>query len=277
MSRTLPQHEYFKHRWRVPHTEWTLAGHSRAMERTGFFLPEIGVVLDAGVDLPLQSSLVGNGVRAILVSHGHIDHMNALPALLRHCGDGAPPIHIMAPAPIVHRLREFCQLSWACKVDADEELPAEYAPPPDEDAHASPGSMLQQGLQTWRPVEGGMKLQVAVGKKAATTLEVHTTQLWHRSTAIGYVLGEPARSTHKFRRELIGTDKRVTAANVKAAQARGEPVYEEVQQEARLLLAFVTDTTIQVFAPAGHTDGHGWPLITCARLCNRYDDPDECA
>jgi ribonuclease BN (tRNA processing enzyme) len=242
------------------------------MERTGFFLPEIGVVLDAGVDLPLQSSLVGNGVRAILVSHGHIDHMNALPALLRHCGDGAPPIHIMAPAPIVHRLREFCQLSWACKVDADEELPAEYAPPPDEDAHANPGSMLQQGLQTWRPVEGGMKLQVAVGKKAATTLEVHTTQLWHRSTAIGYVLGEPARSTHKFRRELIGTDKHVTAANVKAAQARGEPAYEEVQQQARLLLAFVTDTTIQVSAPAGHTDGHGWPLITCARLCNRFDD-----
>ena len=41
------------------HTEWTIAGHSRARERTGFILPEIGVVLDAGVDLPLQSSLVG--------------------------------------------------------------------------------------------------------------------------------------------------------------------------------------------------------------------------
>ena len=155
--------------------------------------------------------------------------MNALPALLRHFGDGAPPIHIMAPAPIVHRLREFCQLSWACKVDADEELPAEYAPPPDEDAHASSGSMLQQGPQTWWPVEGGMKLQVAVGNKAATTLEVHTTQLWHRAAAIGYVLGEPARSTRKLRLELIGADTPATAANVKA------------------------------------------------RLCNRHDDPGECA
>ena len=122
-----------------------------------------------------------------------------------------------------------------------------------------------------------MKLQIAVGKKAATTLEVHTTQLWHRSTAIGYVLGEPARSTHKFRCELIGTDKRITAANVKAAQARGEAAYEEVQLEARLLLAFVTDTTIQVSAPDGHTDGRGWPLMIYARLCNRYDDQYECA
>ena len=131
--------------------------------------------------------------------------MNALPALLRHFGDGAPPIHIMAPAPIVHRLREFCQLSWACKVDADEELPAEYVPPPDEDAHASSGSMLQQGPQTWRPVEGGMKLQVAVGNKAATTLEVHTTQLWHHggdwicTRRAGAVDAQAASRTHRCR------------------------------------------------------------------------------
>ena len=260
MSSTLPQFEYFKQRWVVPYAGWTLTGHSRAMERTGFVLHEIGVVLDAGVDLPLQSSLAGSGPRAIFVSHGHIDHMNALPALLRHTGGDAPPTHVFAPAPIMHRLRQFCQLSWAVKVDAGDELPEEYAPPPEADEHAEPGARLQQGPACWRPVIGGQELQVGVGKKGTTPLLVRTTQLWHRATSIGYVLAEPAHTTRKLRAGLVGADKHATAANVKGAQARGETVHEEVRVAERPLLAFVTDTTVQALA---HDRAVGGPILSC--------------
>ena len=90
MSSTLPQFEYFKQRWVVPYAGWTLTGHSRAMERTGFVLHEIGVVLDAGVDLRCSPAWLAVDLEPIFVSHGHIDHMNALPALLRHTGGDVP-------------------------------------------------------------------------------------------------------------------------------------------------------------------------------------------
>ena len=48
--------------------------------------------------------------------------MNSLPMLLRKVEDGAA-VHIFAPSPILHRLRHFCQLSWAVKVDDGKELP----------------------------------------------------------------------------------------------------------------------------------------------------------
>jgi hypothetical protein len=38
MSSTLIQHSYFKNTYSFSGGQWTLAGHSRALERTGFLL-----------------------------------------------------------------------------------------------------------------------------------------------------------------------------------------------------------------------------------------------
>jgi hypothetical protein len=79
---SLPQGDYFRASWKIPGgNNWVLTGHSRALERTGFWIPQLRIMLDVGVDLPTDS---GACPAATLITHGHIDHMNALPMLLRH-------------------------------------------------------------------------------------------------------------------------------------------------------------------------------------------------
>lgn len=118
-----------------------------ALERTGFWIPELFIVLDAGFDLP-TSGFKGRYPAAIFVTHGHIDHIKRLPMLLRKVADGAA-VHIFAPAPILHRLRQFCQLLWAVKVDDGAELSAAYAPTQNDDreicqraVHSAPDAVL---------------------------------------------------------------------------------------------------------------------------------------
>jgi hypothetical protein len=104
-----PQAAYWRNRYRLPGTQWTLSGHSRALERSGFFLEEPRIFLDAGVGFHNPSN--GNS-NAILITHTHIDHMNALPMLLR-VGSSDPAV--LVPRAHVNGLREFSRLSWGIK------------------------------------------------------------------------------------------------------------------------------------------------------------------
>jgi hypothetical protein len=145
------QASYFPHEWCIPGTAWRVSSHSGAMERTGVFIGSINIMLDAGVDLPLMSGKMPTG---ILVTHGHINHMNALPMLLRHKLPQHHATHVFAPATLIHRLRQFCQLSWAVKVGIESELPIAYALPLDTKSTRMPipgGQKLSDhGIMVWR-------------------------------------------------------------------------------------------------------------------------------
>mmetsp|Transcript_19540 Transcript_19540/g.52674 ORF Transcript_19540/g.52674 Transcript_19540/m.52674 type:complete len:408 (+) Transcript_19540:186-1409(+) len=242
MSKTLPQREHHAHAYTLPVSGWTLTGHSRALERSGFFLHEPRIVLDAGVDLPCPSFAVP---RAILVTHGHIDHMNALPMLLRHQDPAHPAVQVMAPHSITHRLRQLCSLSWAVKVDWDEPLPPNYAPPPEGDAGAEPGAVLGHFAQ-FRPVVAGQDINVAAGKRAVDMLRVRCVRLFHgRCTALGYVISRPPHARKVLRDDLWGCDKDETQRNVKAALALGEQVNVVEQVPMQPLCAYLLDTTVE--------------------------------
>lgn len=105
-----PQSAYWRHNYKIPGTRWTLSGHSRALERSGFFIKELKIFLDAGV--AFHNSSNGNS-HAILVTHTHIDHINALPMLLR-VGTSADPA-IVVPRAHINGVREFTRLSWGFK------------------------------------------------------------------------------------------------------------------------------------------------------------------
>lgn len=246
------QSEYFKSFWKIPGTEWTVTGHSRGLERTGFYIPELCVMLDAGVDLPTHSARLA----AIMITHGHIDHMNALPMLLRHLRDGDPPTNILAPKPILHKLREFAQLSFSVKVDDGVELPDNYRPPP-ESERFSEQDVFVTDREKWHAVRPDTERVLRVGKKFNIDISIQTLQLFHgRCSSVGYMLSVPATIKKKLRPDLIGSTKQETGANVKAAKARGDEINDSITVPEQPKLAFVLDTTIEALMPERSPTAH---------------------
>ena len=61
-------------KWKIPDTSYTITGHSRAGERTGFCLPTQGIFFDAGIHC-------WNIPKLIFITHTHTDHSFALPMI----------------------------------------------------------------------------------------------------------------------------------------------------------------------------------------------------
>ena len=55
--------------------KWTIQGHSKAGERTGFWLTPLRIILDCGLSTYMKP-------KAIFISHCHTDHSTALPNIL---------------------------------------------------------------------------------------------------------------------------------------------------------------------------------------------------
>ena len=64
--------------WNIPGLNLSVQGHSRSAERTGFWIPELKLLLDGGVT-------TFHFPAAILLSHSHTDHSYALPLIM--CGN----------------------------------------------------------------------------------------------------------------------------------------------------------------------------------------------
>lgn len=247
MSSTLPQLRYFDTSYRLPHcAQWSLAGHSRALERTGFILSgPATILLDAGIDVP--DSMTPD---MILITHAHIDHSNALPMLMRHDRPGRLT-QIFAPAPVVNRLREFAQLSFSMKVDFNAEVPEHYCTPPRIESDDGEPVYAPWELKTrrWRPVRAGLTVPVVIGKGGKQIIVVKTVALFHgRCSTVGYILSE---RKSKLLPHLDGKDKKSTAANVMLAKSRGEAVTFNVDIP---VLAFICDTSIDAIVSGPQTD-----------------------
>jgi len=256
-----PQSGFWRHRWRLPGAgaSWTLSGHSRALERTGFCIEEARIFLDAGVGWrnPTSTPL------AILVTHGHIDHVNALPLLLRCNGDPA----VFVPREHLNGVREMCRMTWAVKrIDGSEAAGrrADLEPAPVADARPeSLGCPLQElGVRDpapqdvrgrlWVPVEPGCSALLP-GKQG---LVVRTVECYHTVADVGYIVCETKKTlrgkTPEAQAELdalyarLGADKRAAGQAIGAMRKSGAAVDVE---EAVPRLAFLCDTTAQVFGP----------------------------
>ena len=77
---------------------FTVSGHSRGSERTGFYIKELNAFLDAGVQSYYEPHYV-------LITHCHTDHSFALPMLLT--GINTKPT-VYCPAESVQYFNNFC-------------------------------------------------------------------------------------------------------------------------------------------------------------------------
>lgn len=180
---------------------YTLRGISVGGVYTSIAVPELGLLFDAGAS---PRSLAA--IDTILLSHGHVDHAGALPALLgiRALHGKTKPPRIVMPAEIVDDLcAALASLSklqrWSLEIEA---------------IGMSPGDEL-----ALRP-----------------DLAVRAVRTFHPVPSLGYVV---VKKVAKLKPELVG----LTGQEIAERRRAGENVssYEE-----RLELAYATDTLVSV-------------------------------
>jgi len=277
----------WRHSWKVHgKSDWTISGHSRALERTGFFIEELRIMLDAGVGWREPTS----SIDAVLLTHGHIDHCNALPMVLR-CGDCDPAVFV--PRSHVNNVREMCRMTWSVKrrdgsAGAGARCDATTLPEheafrrptaPGGGADGSSGGLppLIEGAglrdwapegklgRLWVPVEHGCQFLLP-GKRPVV---VKTVKCFHSTQDIGYVVCESLR-TQRGRTPALQEEFERLKAAAKAGDRTAGHAIARLRKEGDLVMeeevvgrvAYLFDTTAQVLGPCARCAA-AWAAPPC--------------
>lgn len=180
---------------------FTVRGVSVGGVYTSLAVPELGLVLDAGI-----SPRSAGGLDTILLSHGHADHIGALPALLgiRGLHGKTKPPRVVMPAEIVDELQvalgALSKLQrWPLEIEAIGMLPG--------DEIELRGDLRLRAVRTFHPVP-----------------------------SLAYVV---VRRVSKLRPEFRG----LPGPEIAARRLAGEAM---TLHEDRLELAYATDTLVSV-------------------------------
>jgi ribonuclease Z len=203
---------------------YTVRGISVGGVYTSLAVPELGLGLDAGA--PLRSSA---GIDTILLSHGHADHVGALPALLgiRGLSGKTRPLRVAMPAEIQADLTSaLATLSRLQRFPL--EIEAIGLHPGDE--FALRGDLRIRAVRTFHPVP-----------------------------SLGYVV---VRRVAKLKSQFRG----LTGPQIAALRRGGENVTDH---EDRIELAYATDTLISAFDHAPELLAARTLIMECTFLDER--------
>jgi ribonuclease Z len=180
---------------------YTVRGVSVGGVYTSLAVPELSVVFDAGI--PPRSA---GGIDTILISHGHADHVGALPALLgiRALHGKTKPPRVVMPAEIV------------------------------DDMNAALEALSR--LQRWPLAIEAVGMHPGDDIELRGDLRVRAVRTFHPVPSLGYVI---VRKVGKLRADLHGRPGHEIAARRRA----GEHV---MVSEDRLEIAYATDTLVSV-------------------------------
>lgn len=177
--------------------DFTVRGMSLGGIYTALHVPELHAAFDAG--WPLRTAA---GVRRLFLSHGHVDHAGALPALLgvRALFGNPKPLTLHLPAEIVGPLGDALAATSAMQ---RYELAVDMVPMHPGDQVALSGDLAVRAFRTYHPVP-----------------------------SLGYLI---VRRVSKLRPDLVG----LPGADIAARRRAGEEVSVHTD---RLELAYATDT-----------------------------------
>lgn len=181
---------------------YTLRGISLGGVYTSLACPELGILFDAG--MPLRSLAT---MDTILLSHGHVDHIGSLPALLgiRALHGKTRPPRVIMPAEIV------------------------------DDLTAALRSLTK--LQHWPLEIEAIGMTAGEERELRGDLRIKAVRTFHPVPSLAYVI---TRRVSKLKPEFHG----LAGPEIAARRRAGEQM---LVHEERAELAYVTDTLISAF------------------------------
>ncbi len=203
---------------------YTIRGVSVGGVYTSLAVPQLGIVLDAGI--PARSL---GGLDTILLSHGHADHVGALPALLgiRALHGKMKPPRVVMPAEIVPDLS--AALAALSKL---QRFPLEI-----EAIGMNPGDEIE--------LKGDVR--------------VRAVRTFHPVPSLAYVI---LRRVATLRAEFHG----LSGAEIAARRRAGEAMLDH---EDRLELAYATDTLVSALDRAPELYQARVLIVECTFLDSR--------
>ena len=103
---------FWKQKWILPGIKWNISGYSRAAYRTGFYIQELDLMLDAGPQCFSNPS-------HIMITHTHGDHIANLPFTLIGPENGNHMFHIYAPKESEKHLRKYINSLFETNLSID--------------------------------------------------------------------------------------------------------------------------------------------------------------
>jgi ribonuclease Z len=201
--------------WRIPDTGLTLAGYSRANDKTSFHIPELRCGLDAGL-------CEGRRVDTVFVTHTHHDHAKDLDYLAANPSG----VDIYLPAAAVPHAESYIRAS----------------------AELNHGAGFDPALATGHRLHGVRHSdEFTFGRRGH---HVRVVECEHKVPCVGYAFAQRNRALRPEYDEL----RRRLAAEGRGGEfgrlaARDREAGAEVDAEVRRpLFAFLGDTHVDVFA-----------------------------
>ena len=196
--------------WLIPGTPWRLYGYSRAGERTGFMIPQLKCMFDAGMNAQKTPD-------HIFVTHSHCDHSFYVPCLA------------MGHKELEEKPRVYC--------------PADMAPPLSLLARASQSlndcvPLVDDPQVNCQPVRGGDELSLTVKK---TRLHVAVFECCHTVPSVGFLVSTLAKTLLPQYQALADAKQGKALATLRQ---QGVELYQTRVEPA---FAFCGDTTVGVF------------------------------
>jgi ribonuclease Z len=199
--------------WRIPGTDFTLTGYSRANDKTFFHIPELRCGLDAGL-------CEGRQVDTVLLTHTHHDHVKDLDFLATR-----PGTDIYLPAAAVSQTESFLRAS------AELNHGPAYDP-------ALAGTYRLHGVRH--------NDEFRFGRRAH---HVRVVECEHKVPCVGYAVSEVGKALvpeyEELRRSLTADGRGGEFGRIMARRRKEGAVVE--QEVLRPLFAFLGDTHVNVF------------------------------
>lgn len=219
---------FWRQKWSIPSTPWTITGFSRAAYRTGFYIPELDIMLDAGPHCLNRPSKV-------FITHTHGDHIAQLPFTMISDKNEAAIIDVYAPAEAEKLLKRYISALFEVNsLTEEKDMPAGH-------------------YYDFRGCTPGQKFLISCNK---SPFQVEVVPCDHSIPTVSYCFDEIKT---KLKAEYLG----LPGKDIAQLKKSGAVITSEVFRPA---FAYVCDTSIAVLDMSPQLLSYPYLFIECTFL-----------